>query len=296
MTSRRDLLLALGALGAQSVLPRSLRAAHGADAARGGAFGGAEGGARDPLTGVGVQLYMLRQEMRRDPEATIGRIATLGFSEIEWWGDWERTPAQLRSLLDRHGLRSPAVHVDSADLRADRLPSLIERAETMGHQTLIVAWTPPAERTAEGFARLAALLTEAGRTAARVGIRTGYHNHDFEFTDLGGSSPWEILLAETDPAFVSFELDCFWAVKAGQDPLAMLDRQGARITHLHLKDSSGAPAHEQRDVGSGVIDWRTLVQRAILGNVKHVYVEHDEPRDAWASAAASRNYLRSIGL
>ena len=286
MTTRRDLLLALGALGAQTLLPRGAWAAAPALAPA----------LLTPLNGVGVQLYMLRQEMRRDPEATIARIATLGFSEIEWWGAWERTPAQLRSLLDRHGLSSPAAHIDPADLTTARLPALVERAEIMGHETLIVAWTPPTQRDADGWKRLAALLSEAGRTAARAGIRTGYHNHDFEFTDLGGRTAWEILLSETDPAFVSFELDCFWAFKAGQDPRAMIRRHGSRITHLHLKDSSGAPEHRQRDVGSGVIDWRAILQTGAEHHVRHAYVEHDEPADAWASAASSRGYLRTIGL
>ncbi len=289
MTTRRDLLLALGALGAQSLLPREAWAF--ADAA-----GRARRSLAAPLRNIGVQLYMVRQEMRRDPEATIARIATLGFSEIEWWGTWERTPVQLRALLDQHGLRSPAAHIDPAQLTPARLPALIERAEIMGHETLIVAWTPPTQRDADGWKRLAALLSEAGRTAARVGIRTGYHNHDFEFADLGGRSAWEILLAESDPAFVTFELDCFWAFKAGQDPRAMIARHGTRITHLHLKDSSGAPEHRQRDLGAGVLDWKAILETGAAHAVRHAYVEHDEPADAWASATASRAHLRTLGL
>jgi sugar phosphate isomerase/epimerase len=282
MTTRRDLLLALGALGAHAALPRLLAAAPPARA-------------RDPLTGVGVQLYMLRAEMRRDPDATIARIATLGFSDVEWWGSWDRSPVQLRALLDRHGLRSNAAHIDPRDLAPDRLPALLDAAQVMGHETLIVAWTPPAERGADDWKRLAALLTEAGRTAARVGIRTGYHNHDFEFADLGGRTALEILLAESDPAVVSLEVDCFWAFKAGVDPRALIERHAARVTHLHLKDSLGAPAHRQTDVGSGVIDWRALLESAVARRVRHVYVEHDEPADAWATASAGRGYLRSLG-
>jgi sugar phosphate isomerase/epimerase len=280
MTTRRELVRLLAFAVAQSAaLPRALRALS----------------PRRALDGIGVQLYLLRAEMRRNPEATIARIATLGFSDVEWWGNWERTPAQLRGLLDAHGLRSTAAHIDPADLAPEKLPALLERAQTMGHDTLIVAWTPPAQRTRDGWRQLAQRLTDAGRTGASVGIRTGYHNHDFEFTDLGGGSAWEILVGETDPAFVTLELDCFWAFKAGEDPLAMIERHAGRITHLHLKDSSGAPAHAQLDVGAGVIDWRTLLARAVERGVQHAYVEHDEPADAWATAAAGRAYLRSIG-
>lgn len=281
MTTRRDLLAALGAAGAAAALPRSLFAAPASK--------------RDRLSGIGVQLYMLRAEMRRDPDATIARVATLGYSEIEWWGTWDRTPVQLRVLLDRHGLRAPAAHIDPRDLTPEKLPALLESAQVMGHETLIVAWTPPAMRNANGWKQLAALLSEAGRTAAQVGIRTGYHNHDFEFADLGGRTALEILLAESDPAFVSLEVDCFWAFKAGQDPRTLIERYASRVTHLHLKDSSGAPVHRQMDVGAGVIDWKALLESAVARRVKHVYVEHDEPADAWSTAAGGLAYVKSLG-
>ncbi len=279
MTTRRDLLLGLGAAALSTALPRP---AHALPTRR------------DGLT-VGVQLYTLRAEMRRDPEGTIARIAALGFADIEWWGTFGRTPAQLRALLEAHGLRSTAAHVDPADLAPDRLGALLEAAQTMGHEQLIVAWTPPTQRGVDDWARLAARLSAAGRAAASVGIGTGYHNHDFEFADLDGRSAWEILVAESDPAVVQFELDCFWAFKAGQDPLAMLRRHAPRITRLHLKDSSGAPAHRQLDVGAGVIDWPALLALAIRVGARHGYVEHDEPADAWTSVSAGRGYLRSLG-
>jgi sugar phosphate isomerase/epimerase len=282
MTGRRDVIRTLAAVAAQAlVAPRVLSALTPSTRAQ--------------LAHVGVQLYLLRGEMRRNPEATIARIATLGYTDVEWWGTWDRTPAQLRGLLDASGLKSTAAHVDPAELSPDRLPALLERAHTMGHRTLIVAWTPPAERTREGWMRLARRLTDAGGLGARVGIKTGYHNHDFEFTDLGGRTAWDILVGETDPAFVTLELDCFWAFKAGQNPVEMIERHAGRITHLHLKDSSGAPEHVQRDVGAGVIDWRMLLERAVARGVTHAYVEHDEPADAWATASAGRAYLRSIG-
>lgn len=293
MTTRRDVLLALGAIGAHAAMPRGVRALPMDRAAGDRARG--RGGMRAALAGIGVQLYTLRAEMGRDPEATLARIATIGFKEVEWWGTWGRTPVQLRALLDRHGLRAPAVHIDASDLTKDRLPALIETAQVMGHETLIVAWTPPTQRSADDWKRLGELLTQAGHTAAGEGIRTGYHNHDFEFEDLGGGTALEILLRESDPAVVRLEVDCFWAFKAGQDPVALIERHAARVTHLHLKDSSGAPAHRQLDVGSGVIDWRTLLATAVSLNVKHVFVEHDEPADAWATASAGLGYLRSLG-
>jgi sugar phosphate isomerase/epimerase len=279
MTTRRDLLRALGAAAVGSALPAAVRAQP----------------SRRALEGMGVQLYTLRADMRRDPEGTLARIAGIGFDEIEWWGEFGRTPQQLRALLDQHGLRAPAWHVPVEALGPERLPRTIETAQVMGHRHLIVAWTAPDQRSAEGFQRLGNLLSEAGRLAAPAGIRTGYHNHDFEFAPVSDGTLFDLLVAGTDATYVDIELDCYWAFKAGHDPIALLRTLGDRITHLHLKDSAGPPGHRQMDVGAGVIDWRTLLREAVARRVRHAFVEHDEPADAWATASAGLRYLRSIG-
>lgn len=294
MTNRREVVRLLGAAGLAAALPRALRGAPHAPASPATSASGAVG-VRDPLQGVGVQLYTLRNEMRADPEGTLREIARLGFSEIEWWGDFGRTPAQLRASLDALGLRSPAWHLAPEQLEPARIDDTLRTAEAMGHRHCIVAWTAPTLRNAEGFARIGALLSRAGRRLAAAGIRTGYHNHDFEFERAGDGTLWDVLLDNTDPSVVDLELDCYWAFKAGQDPIAMLVRHRHRITHLHIKDSAGAPDHRQVDVGAGVIDWKRLLEVATAGRVQHVFVEHDEPADAWATVAAGRAYLRTLG-
>lgn len=291
MPSRRDFLLASGALALGPTFASRMTDAlvpMPSDAAPVPAA---------PLQGVGVQLYMLRNQMRQDPERTLARIAELGFTEIEWWGEWGRTPAQLRAALQANGLRAPSAHYGLDALQPDRIGRTLETAAAMGHGTLIVASTSAAENgTLDAWKRTAGIITEAGRAGRSAGIRTSYHNHDYEFQPLAGSDRVEIFLAETDPAVVDFELDCYWAFKAGKDPVALLRRHANRITMLHLKDSAGGPAHEQRDVGAGVMDWRAVLAAARAGRVTNVYVEHDNPADAWATAAAGRAHLRTLGL
>ena len=297
MSTRRDFLLATGAFALGPGLATRMTQAFdpaappaprpSADAAVGTAA----------LQGVGVQLYMLRNQMRQDPERTLARIAELGFTEIEWWGEWGRTPAQLRAALQANGLRAPSAHYGLDALQPDRIGRTLETAAAMGHGTLIVASTNAAENgTLDAWKRTAGIISDAGRAGRSAGIRTSYHNHDYEFQPLAGSDRVEIFLAETDAAVVDFELDCYWAFKAGKDPVALLRRHASRITMLHLKDSAGGPAHEQRDVGAGVMDWRAILTAARAGRVTNVYVEHDNPADAWATAAAGRAHLRTLGL
>lgn len=276
MTSRREVLMAMAAAGLGSFLPRELRA--------------------HPLAGVGIQLYTLRNQMREDPLRTLERIGKIGYTEIEWWGEFGRTPAQLRSLLDANGLASPAWHLAPDALAPAQLGATLDTAAIMGHKHLIVAWLPPAQRTQDGFKRIADLLNVAGERAASVGVRTGYHNHDFEFEGDADSTLWDVLVGHTDPRWVDLELDCYWAFKAGHDPIALLQRLKDRITHLHLKDSMAGPAFTQTDLGQGVIDWRSLLSVATAGRVQHVFVEHDAPVDPWVTAEVGRRYLRSLGF
>jgi len=283
MTTRRDFLLALGA-SATLPLVDGLRPARPA-APR-----------RNPLAGVGVQLYMMRSVMRADPDGTVARLAALGYREIEWWGNWQRTPAQVRAMLDANRLRAPAAHVDLKDLAPERIGALLDAAATIGHQTLIVAWSAPdVRRTADEWKRFAAGFSVAGEAAARYGIRVGYHNHDFEFQRFGDRTLFDHFIDATDPRYVDIELDCYWAFKAGHDPRALLAQHARRITMLHLKDSSGAPTHAQRDIGSGVIDWKAVLDVALANRVTNVFIERDDPADAWASAESGRAHLRTLG-
>lgn len=283
MTSRREFLVALGAstlAPAIACQPRSESLAATK---------------APPLAGVGVQLYMLRTAMRADPEGTVARIAELGYKEIEWWGSWGRTPAQVKAMLDSNGLSAPSSHIDHRALTPEQLPALLDAAATIGHKTLVVASTPSNQRAADDWKRMAQLLSDAGNAAKSHGIRTGYHNHEYEFAQHDGRTALDILMAESDRAVVDLEVDCFWAYKAGVDPIGLIRQHRERVTMLHLKDSAGGPERRETELGQGVIEWRALLNVALGQRVQHVFVERDEPPDAWASARAGREYLRTLG-
>lgn len=279
MTTRRDLLRALGAA---TLMPSIARALHASPAA--------------PAPGVGVQLYLTRTLMRADPEGTLARIAELGFAEVEWWGEWNRTPTQLRATLNALGLRSPSSHVGTGALQAERLPALFETANIMGHTTVIVAFLEPRERaTVDDWKRIAELFNRAGLAGAAQGVRIGYHNHGYESTMFGDRTGFEILLQETDPAYVDFQLDAYWALSGGQDPLAFLRAHRARISSLHLKDAVRSPNLTQVDLGSGIIDWPALIREGSAGRVTSLFLDLDDPADVWGTVGSARRYLRGLG-
>lgn len=291
MTNRRDFLLALGA---SALAPSVVRAAERAHLRATGRAN--PGPSAMHLRGVGIQMYMMRDEMRADLDASLARVARLGYEEVEWWGSWGRTPAQLRTLLDGVGLRAPTSHVGSDALEPAALDATLDSAATMGIHTVIVAGMGRGYADdADGWKRAAQLLSAAGAKAAPLGIRIGYHNHDREFRKHGAMSALEILIKESDPATVDFQLDCYWAFKGGADPLAFLKAHKDRIAHLHLKDAAAAAPHAQVDLGKGVIDWKGLISTGIAQRVVTVTLDMDDPADAGASAGACRSYLRGLG-
>ena len=293
MTTRRDFLLAVGA---SALAPAALRAAERAHARHEAPDDMNAPAGAGTLKGVGIQMYMMRDEMKADLDGSLARVARLGYEEVEWWGSWGRTPAQLRTLLDGLGLRAPTQHVGSDAFAPSALDATLDAAGIMGHRTVICAGMGAGYTDdADGWKRAAELLTAAGATAGPLGIRVGYHNHAREFNKHGGVSALEIMMRASDPATVDFQLDCYWAFKGGQDPLAFLRAHKDRIAQLHLKDAAATAPNAQVDLGKGIIDWRALISTGVSQRVTNITLDLDDPADAWASAGSCRAYLRGLG-
>jgi len=245
-----------------------------------------------PYDRIGVQLYTLRTLLGRDFEGTLAAVAGIGFAEVETHDYFGRTPTAVRAALDAVGLKAAAAHVTIEALDTT-LPVLLEQAQIVGHRWLVVPFLGGPFRSADGYARAGEVLSRAAEQAAAAGIRVAYHNHDFEFADVEGRTGMDRLLAATS-AQVGIELDVYWIVRAGGDPLAFMRRHAERVRLLHLKDSGGAPTHEMRDVGAGAIDWKGVLTTAKSVGVAHVFVEHDRPGDPLASVRASYGHLRTV--
>jgi sugar phosphate isomerase/epimerase len=249
-----------------------------------------------PARRIGVQLYTVRSLAAADLDGTLERIAGIGYRDVEFAGYHGRTPVQIRELLARFGLGAPSSHVPIASLRGDWKKALDE-ARTIGHEFVTIPWIGDGDRrTADSWKRIAELFNRGGAEAKAAGLRFAYHNHDFEFRRTGDVIPFDLLLAETDPAVVSFEMDIYWLVKAGHDPLDYLARFPGRFTMVHAKDSAGPPEHRMVDVGAGTIEFARVLPRAVTAGVKHVFVEHDEPADPMGSITASYRHLAGLAF
>jgi sugar phosphate isomerase/epimerase len=249
------------------------------------------------LDRVGIQLYSVRTEMQRDMPGTLARLSQIGYREVEFAGYFRRSPAEVRQMLVQNQLSAPSTHVQYEVVR-DNFDKTADEALAVGHQWLTVPFLGNAERqSVDTWKRVAAEFNKAGERAKARGLRFAYHNHDFEFKRVDGILPFDLLLAETDPNLVFFQMDVYWTTMAGGDPLAYIRKYPTRFSMLHIKDSGGPPAHAQTDVGAGTIDFAAILRldAAQQKAIKHAFVEHDQPADPMVFAKNSFDYLSKLG-
>jgi sugar phosphate isomerase/epimerase len=280
MTSRRKFTKTLGATVLAYAFPSLARSPKPLSPSR-------------RLNSVGLQLYTVRDEMKKDVEATIARVAASGYTEVEFAGYFGKRPDEVRAILNRHGLTAPSAHIGSIEPAAWH--EALDAAHVIGHQYVVVPWIPVERRTGiDGYKKIAAEFNRAAEQARAAGLQFAYHNHDFEFAPVDGKLPYDVLLAETDPKLVQMEMDLYWITKAGQDPLAYFARWPGRYPMVHVKDSMGPPENKMADVGAGKIDWKRIFAKEQQAGIKHFFVEHDQPADPFASIRASCEYLKQL--
>lgn len=273
---RRDFLTTAGAIALGSVLAPAWRTAHGAR-----------------LDKIGIQLYTVRDKMKDDFEATLARIAEIGYKEVEFAGYFNRSPADVKAILDRHGLAAPSSHVMAPDLNGWQ--AAFDTAKSIGHEYVVAPWIPEERRmTLDGWKRVAEEFNRVGQLAKDTGIQFAYHNHDFEFQKMEGRIPFDVLLESTDPKLVQLEIDLYWITKGGQDPLAYFARWPGRVPLVHVKDSMGGPEHKMVNVGAGKIDWKRIFTKRDQAGIKHFFVEHDQPPQPFEDIAVSYKYLSQL--
>ncbi|MDQ3950134.1 MAG: sugar phosphate isomerase/epimerase [Gemmatimonadota bacterium] len=257
---------------------------------------GARGGARR-LRRVGIQLYTLRDQARRDLERTLADIATIGYRDVELLGSMNNfgmPPVRLREILDRNGLRAPSTHVSGNAL--DDLDRNLDDARTLGHQYVIVASLPiQGQPTLDDYRRWADRLNEAGRRARERGVWIGFHNHAGDLAPIDGTVPYDLLVERTDPAVVRHQLDTGNTAMAGRDPLEYMRRYGPRYWLFHIKDVPQLGATHDTELGKGVIDFRRLLASIEDIDEKFLFVEQETyPGDPLDSVRRDYAYVSTL--
>lgn len=234
---------------------------------------------------IGLQLYTMRAALSKDPKTTIEKIGATGYADVETFGFnggkyFGFEPKAFSDLLKQNYLVSTSGHYGLNNFlyqkgSADEVKILIDAAKTLGQEYLTIPSVQRSATAADEYKPLAAKMNEAGTLCKAAGITLGYHNHDFEFKSLPGGNGFDVLLKETDPNLVKFELDLYWAVRGGQDPIKIFKEHPGRFPLWHVKDMDKLAKEKNTEVGLGNIDFIKIFRNAKLAGMKHFYVEMD---------------------
>ncbi|WP_172332333.1 sugar phosphate isomerase/epimerase [Mangrovicoccus sp. HB161399] len=244
---------------------------------------------------LSFQLYTSREG--GPIAAQLAKLAALGVTNVEPYGELYADPAGLRAAMDAAGVTALSGHFDLEMLEADS-GRAIAIARELGMEIIIAPWLEPEDRPVDlaGWKSLGARLAAVGAELAAAGLAFGWHNHDFEFVALpDGSFPIEHLM---DAGDIRLELDVAWVRRAGQDPLAWIERYADRIIAFHVKDV--APEGEKADedgwayVGQGIVDWPAAWARLAATGARVAMLEHDEPKDWLDFATQSSEAVKRL--
>lgn len=288
------------------------------------------------LDRIGVQLFTLPKLVEQDLDAALAMLAGLGYQEVELFGpfpfsvqavqdQWRSfapilgfsgsgffglTAAQFRARLDAHGLSAPSMHVDLDTLR-DRTDQVAEAAHTLGMSYAGLPAIPEERRrTLDDYRRMADEMNTIGARAKTLGFMLLYHNHGYGFTPLEGQIPTRMLFDRLDPAAVALEMDTFWTMAGGADPVELLDAYPKLYRLMHVKDAArqvrfahGGNMDDMRALsaaivpdGTGVLDLPRILGHAKRNGVEHFYVEQDLASNPPAQLATSIKNLRAMTL
>jgi sugar phosphate isomerase/epimerase len=243
---------------------------------------------------IALQLYTVREETASDMPATLRRISEIGYPAVEFAGYGDLSTSDLKTIIDDLGLRASGAHVPFDSWETDP-ESVISDMHTLDCAHAILPMAPPGYRRDEAeVARLAESLNRWGELCCQGGVTFSYHSHDFEFAPLGGTTMWNVLVSETDPSLVHFELDLYWVRYGGADPEPLLRNLGDRIRLVHLKDMASDDTRSDLPVGEGIMPWTSLLEAADGASVEWYVAEQDNPRDALEDVRTSLQHLQDL--
>ena len=258
---------------------------------------------KDVRNKFGLQLYTLRDVLPQDPKGVLTQVASFGYKQIESYEDaklgifWGMKNTEFKKLMDDLGMKIVSSH---CDINKDFERKAAEAAE-IGMNYLLCPYLGP-QKTIDDFKRFAETFNEKGQVCKKNGIRFGYHNHDYGFVPVDGQLPQDVLMQNTDKNLVDFEMDIYWVVTAGQDPIAWIDKYPGRFKLSHIKDRKRGASPSQRDVsvelGTGSIDFKKILNEAGKKGMEYYIVEQEayENTTPLAAAKADADYLKNFKI
>lgn len=247
----------------------------------------------------GIQLYSIKEDMLKSPFEVLVKLAEYGYKTLESFESdlgiyWGMSNMEFKREVENVGMKLIASHVDiNVNFEAK-----VDEAAKAGLQHLICP-SIDGGNTLDYYRAFADKFNECGEICQKAGIRFGYHNHGYSFKPIDGSYPQDILMENTDAKLVDFEIDLYWVLTAGEDPIRWLQKYPNRFTHCHLKDRENLPLTQEDasiDLGKGILNIPEVLKVAENNGLKHIIIEQErypiaEPLEA---TKANANYLRGI--
>lgn len=250
---------------------------------------------------VGLQLYTLRDTIGKDPKGVLQKVASFGYTELETFGYKDGQIfglpfSEFGSYVKDLGMKVTSGHYPIELAKSDGWEKAVIDAKAIGQSHLVVPYLQEGDRkTLDDYKKVCAALNKAAEVCKKNGIGFGYHNHNFEFQKIDGQLPYDVMLAELDPKLVKMEMDIFWVVNAGYDPLAYFAKYPGRFDQWHIKDQDKTDKNRNANVGTGTIDWKSIFAKAKQAGLQHYYVEQETyPGQPIDSAEACIKYLKTI--
>lgn len=253
---------------------------------------------------VGLQLYSLRADFAKDVPGTLKKVKDMGFRYVELAGTYNLTPEKFREALDASGLVAVAGHFPFEKFRDD-VESVAKDAKALGLEYAGCAWIPHTGDFDEKQCRAAAaVFNRAGEALAKHGIKFFYHTHGYEYQPYGNGTLFDLLMSETKPKYVHYEMDILWTVHPGQSPAALLEKYGKRFELMHVKDlkkgvkgdlTGHTDVTNDVTLGTGQIDLAEALKAAKKAKVKWYFIEDESPTAA-EQIPNSLKYLEGLSF
>jgi sugar phosphate isomerase/epimerase len=241
-------------------------------------------------TGVGLQLYTIRDAMAEDALGSLKKVADMGYKYVELAGYsdgkfYGMVPSEFKKVVNDLGMEVISSHtmVEAEGITMENAQKMADDHAALDAKYCVQPWINEPDRNVESYKKMIADWNKVGEIMKGVGIQFGYHNHNFEFKPVDGMVPYfDIFLKEMDADLITMELDCYWATKAGQNPVEMFNKYPGRFQLLHFKDAAeksepyfDVVKDDITSVGSGTIDFKSIYAARETAGMKYLFVEDD---------------------